>query len=154
MLYTAIFYHRVKSYELDIYGHVNNAVYMNWLEHGRSQILQDKGYTYLTIADAWNVRLVTLATTINYRSQLGLADSVCITTKVKKFGRTSVTFSQNIYKTPNQSGIKTESNSLKASQLVCDGETTICFTDPEMKAAKPIPTPFRELYAPDLPFRS
>ena len=31
-----------RSYELDPYGHLNNAVYINWLEHGRLGYLRDR----------------------------------------------------------------------------------------------------------------
>jgi acyl-CoA thioester hydrolase len=32
---------RVRSYECDSYGHVNNAVYLNYLEYARHQYLKD-----------------------------------------------------------------------------------------------------------------
>lgn len=136
MPYTATFTVRVKSYELDIYGHVNNAVFMNWLEHGRSQLLQDKGFNYISITEHWGVRLVTVATQINYRAQLGLDDEVMVSSTVKKMGRTSVTYDQRIERV-EEDGSKT---------LACDCETVICFTDPEMKGSQPIPEAFRALY--------
>ena len=44
MAYVSSYEVEVRSYELDVYNHVNNAVYLNWLEHGRSKLLQDKGF--------------------------------------------------------------------------------------------------------------
>ena len=34
-----------RSYELDPYGHLNNAVYVNWLEHGRLAFLRARVQT-------------------------------------------------------------------------------------------------------------
>jgi YbgC/YbaW family acyl-CoA thioester hydrolase len=136
MAHIARFSERVRSFHLDIYGHVNNAVYMQWFEHGRSQLLQDKGFTYVSITPAWGVRLVTVATSLNYRAQLGLDDLVEVSTEVIRMGRTSVTYRQLINRQETDGG----------TTLCADAETTICFTDPEMKGAVPIPEEFRRLY--------
>jgi YbgC/YbaW family acyl-CoA thioester hydrolase len=37
---------RVRGYECDPYGHVNNAVYLNYLEAARDQLLTDHGLDY------------------------------------------------------------------------------------------------------------
>jgi YbgC/YbaW family acyl-CoA thioester hydrolase len=36
----------VRPYECDSYGHVNHAVYVNYLEHARMQFLRAAGYDY------------------------------------------------------------------------------------------------------------
>jgi acyl-CoA thioester hydrolase len=36
----------VRSYELDTYGHVNNANYLNYLEYARLEFLNDTGFPY------------------------------------------------------------------------------------------------------------
>ena len=156
MPYTASYSLRVRSYELDIYGHVNNAVYMNWLEHGRSQLLQDKGFNYVSIAEAWDVRLVTVATTINFKAQLGLDDEIEVRTCVKRMGNSSVVFDQKIVRLLHTSAAAAprrgksprggKAASLKEEIIAADCETTICFTDPAMKGSKPIPAEFRKLY--------
>jgi len=126
---------QVRSYELDSYGHVNNAVYMQWLEHGRSRLLQDHGLNYNSIEEAWGVRFVTVATKIDFKASLNLEDEVEITTAVTRFGRTSVTFDQRIRRVSEPA----------EDAALC--ETTIVFTDPAMAGAVPIPDQFRELYA-------
>jgi acyl-CoA thioester hydrolase len=35
----------VRGYELDSFGHVNNSVYLNYLEHARWQMLKQEGIT-------------------------------------------------------------------------------------------------------------
>lgn len=125
---------QVRSYELDSYGHVNNAVYMQWLEHGRSRLLQDKGFNYNSIEDAWGVRFVTVATRIDFKVGLHLEDDVEVTTTVARTGRTSVTFDQRILRTSEP----------VAEAAAC--ETVIVFTNPSMADAVPIPDAFRDLY--------
>lgn len=123
--------HRVRSYELDTYGHVNNAVYMQWLEHGRSRLLQDKGFDYNSIEPAWGVRLVTASTKIDYRMGLHLDDDLEFTTTVSRIGTTSVTFRQEV---------------LRGDDVAASCETVIVFTDPSMARAAPVPEPFKQLY--------
>ncbi|MDR3324804.1 MAG: acyl-CoA thioesterase [Spirochaetaceae bacterium] len=40
---------RVRSYECDSYGHVNNAVYLHYLEYARYEFLRDIGFDYPAI---------------------------------------------------------------------------------------------------------
>ena len=44
---THTFYVEVRSYELDAYNHVNNSVYLNYLEHARMQFLKNIGFDYV-----------------------------------------------------------------------------------------------------------
>ncbi|MDR1318402.1 MAG: acyl-CoA thioesterase [Treponema sp.] len=37
---------RVRTYECDSYGHVNNANYLNYLEYARYEFLRDLGFDY------------------------------------------------------------------------------------------------------------
>lgn len=136
MPYTARFQHHIRSYELDIYAHVNNAVYLQWFEHGRSQMLQDKGLDYLSIVQAWNVRLVTVSTHIDFVAQLHLDDLVEVRTTVAKMGRSSVTYAQEVVR------IEKSGDTTTAAR----GQSVICFTDPDMQGSTPIPEEFRKLY--------
>lgn len=40
---------RVRTYECDAYGHVNNAVYLHYLELARDHYLQDRGLDYQSL---------------------------------------------------------------------------------------------------------
>ncbi len=43
---------KVRSYECDGYGHVNNAVYLNYLEAARDQLMNDLGLDYQALVAA------------------------------------------------------------------------------------------------------
>ena len=38
--------HQVRSYELDSFGHVNNAVFLNYLEYARTEYLLQRGLSF------------------------------------------------------------------------------------------------------------
>ena len=103
MPYVSVYRLEVRSYELDVYNHVNNAVYINWLEHGRCKMLQDKGLDYSRIVDDWGVRYMTVRTEIDYRQALYLGDTVEIFTQIERVGNTSVTLAQKIAKVGGES---------------------------------------------------
>ena len=127
---------RVRSYELDSYEHVNNTVFMQWFEHGRSHLLQDEGLDYHKIEDRWGVRMVTVAARIEYRTQLGLDDAVEIRSRVSRFGRSSIDI--------EQAAVQLGPDGAEA--VAAEGTCTMVFTDPAMRASVPIPDEFRELY--------
>ena len=132
MAHVSRFRHQVRSYELDSYGHVNNAVFMQWLEHGRSGLLQDRGFNYNNVEDRWGIRFVLVSTKIDFKIGLGLADAVEVTTEVSRLGNTSATFSQRI---------------MRGDEEAATCETVVVFTDPSMQAPVPIPDEFKDLYA-------
>jgi YbgC/YbaW family acyl-CoA thioester hydrolase len=68
----------VRGYELDSYGHVNNAVYVQYLEQGRWQFLKDKGLL-AQITDK-SLLLVVVETKIRYVRESNLFDELEIET--------------------------------------------------------------------------
>lgn len=136
MPYVSTDHHRVRSYELDSYAHANNAAIMQWLEHGRSKLLEDFGLSYNLIEGRWGVRFVLVGSTVNFREGLLLGNIVQISTTVKQMGTTSVTFAQKIHRVEKDQSLT----------LAADCETTIVFTDLPMQESRPIPQDFRTLY--------
>ncbi|MBZ0136462.1 MAG: acyl-CoA thioesterase [Planctomycetes bacterium] len=133
MGYVATYEVEVRSYELDVYNHVNNAVYINWLEHGRSRLLQDKGFDYLSIIRDWNVRLMTVRTEIDYHSPMRLGDKAVVSTRVDKIGNTSINIAHAITRAGE------ESPCAKARVVVV-------FTDADSGRPVPAPEDFVRLY--------
>lgn len=85
-----------RSYELDPYGHLNNAVYVNWLEHGRLVFLRDRGETYTSIPERHGVRVVVVHQDLRYRAPVHLGDRLRVTTRLARLGSTSFAFEQRI----------------------------------------------------------
>ena len=49
---THIAEHKVRSYECDAYNHVNNSVYLNYLEYGRMEFLNAIGFDFKAVTEA------------------------------------------------------------------------------------------------------
>jgi acyl-CoA thioester hydrolase len=77
-----------------VYGHVNNAVYLTYLEEGRDEWL---GTTLGDPAEIWNWVLARVA--IDYRVELSLDDDrVTATCRLERIGTKSVTTREQILK--------------------------------------------------------
>jgi len=85
-----------RSYELDPYGHLNNSVYVNWLEHGRLCYLRDRGESYTSLPEKFGVHIVVVRQEVDYRVEVNLGDRLEIRTSVEHFGRTSFRFHHEI----------------------------------------------------------
>lgn len=85
----------VRSYELDSYNHVNNAVYLQYLEYARMEYLRAIGFDYPGLYDAGYFLYVTHID-IRYRSSARLFDELSIEVEPVKLGKVSGTFHQRI----------------------------------------------------------
>ena len=85
-----------RSYELDPYGHVNNAVFVNWLEHGRLAFLRARGETYMSIPETYGVHVVVVRSDLSYRVPALLGDVLRVTSRIARFGTSSFVFEQTI----------------------------------------------------------
>lgn len=85
----------VRTYECDEYGHVNNAVYLNYLEHARVEYLDAKSFPYRELRKM-GIGVVVTAISIRYRKELLPGDDVVIETEPLKVGGVSGTFTQRI----------------------------------------------------------
>jgi acyl-CoA thioester hydrolase len=85
-----------RSYELDPYGHLNNAVYVNWLEHGRLCYLRDRGLTYMSVPEDFGVWVVVVRLDLSYKAPVHLGDRLSVTSRIDRFGTTSFGFRQVI----------------------------------------------------------
>ncbi len=85
----------VRSYELDSFGHVNHAVFLNYLEHGRFELLRAGGIPAESLpARGWGVYVVRLE--IDYLKEARVGDRLTIRTRTVEFRRTSMVLAQEI----------------------------------------------------------
>jgi acyl-CoA thioester hydrolase len=85
---------KIRWRDMDAYGHVNNAVYLNYLEECRDAWAQS---ILGRIADVWDFVLAHVE--IDYRSQLTQDDGeVIVRCAVESFGRSSVRTREQILK--------------------------------------------------------
>ncbi len=86
---------RVRSYECDGYGHVNNAVYLNYLEYARGEYLKAIGFPYQkAIESGYGLYVARIA--IDYKSPAFPEDDLKISTKAIKKGAVSGVMAQTI----------------------------------------------------------
>jgi acyl-CoA thioester hydrolase len=97
-----------RSYECDGYGHINNAVYLNYLEYARMEFLRalkvDQGELR-----AAGVGLVVVRIRIDYRRQVGPHETLRIVTRPLSKERVRVVFGQKVF---------------RGEELVADAEVT------------------------------
>jgi len=87
----------VRSYECDSYGHVNNAVYLNYLEYGRMEYLHQIGFDYKgLVADGYYLYITHID--IYYKASAFLDDELFVDVEPVKLNIISGTFRQTIRK--------------------------------------------------------
>ena len=91
----------VRSYECDSYGHVNNAVYLNYLEYARMEYLHQIGFNYKGFVEAGYFLYVSHID-IYYKASAVLDDKLTIEVTPVKLGAVSGTIHQII---KNESGV-------------------------------------------------
>lgn len=113
---------KVRGYHLDVYGHVNNTRYLEFLEEARWNIKEKyfdfpkphfEGYGFVVVNN-----------NINYRHPASLGDVLDIYTYVIKIGNKSATFKHEIYLQ-------------EKNILILDAEVTFVIVD--LKTGKAIP---------------
>lgn len=86
---------KVRFYELDAYNHVNNAVYLFYLDHARDEYFTQAMEPYPEMqGDA--IRYVVARTEVDFLAPALANDFLEIGGEVSQFGRTSLTFDQRI----------------------------------------------------------
>ncbi len=87
----------VRSYECDSYNHVNNAVYLNYLEHARMDFLHAANFDYKGIVKA-GFSLYVTHIDIHYKASAFLDDKLLVETKPTKLKHVMGEFTQVIRK--------------------------------------------------------
>jgi len=122
---------KVRGYHVDLYGHVNNARYLEFIEEARWAFAEDT----LDLA-AWQEKGIGFSIvniTINYRKPAFMGDVLKIRTKLAKLGNASGTIRHEIF--------------LKGTDsLVLDADVTFVMVDAQTGKAIPIKGEIRGMF--------
>ena len=97
MPYAHIEEFKVRDYECDLQGIVNNAVYQNYLEHARHGFLLSKGVDFAALA-AQGLNLVVVRAELDYRRPLKSGDAFYVVTHFSMQDRVRFQFQQVIHR--------------------------------------------------------
>jgi len=93
--------HKVRAYECDFYGHVNNSIYLNYLEFARMEVLETLDLSLRKLKEQ-GVALVIQRIDISYKFPAVLDDILQIRTNVKSHTNTVCTFRQEIFRAADE----------------------------------------------------
>ena len=93
---------KVRDYECDMQGVVNNGVYQNYLEHARHEFLQAHGINFAEVTAA-GINLVVVRAELDYRKSLVSNDSFVVRSRLRQISRVRFEFLQDIYRMPDES---------------------------------------------------
>jgi len=94
----------VRDYECDIEGIVNNAVYMQYLEHTRHIYLKLKGFDFVVLTKS-GINLVVIRSEVDYLYPLRSGDQFYATASLERISKLRFGFSQDIFRLPNSKPI-------------------------------------------------
>jgi len=122
---------KVRGYHLDLYGHVNNARYLEFLEEARWRLVE--GSTSLKEWGARGRAFVVVKITINYRRGAVLDDEIAIVSTMKHLGGKSGVIRQEVRR-----------GEVGNEELVADAEVTFVVVDQSTGKAVAIEGEIRE----------
>jgi len=97
---------KVRDYECDLQGVVNNANYQHYLEHARHEFLTEKGISFSKLHDE-GLDLIVTKVEIEYKYPLKSHDRYIVTVDIRREGNVRLAFIQSIYRVPDNKLIVT-----------------------------------------------
>lgn len=116
---------KVRGFHIDVYQHVNNGRYMEFLEEARWEFMGSSGFAQ-KIADL-GLSMVVVNTNINYRRPAVLHDVLNVSVKVIRIGGKSAMFEQVVTR-------ETDGK----PEVIVDATVTFCVMDPVAEKAVPL----------------
>lgn len=114
----------VRCTEIDVNRHVNNAKYVEYLEWGREDWYERNGLPYDRLLELGAVT-VAVNLNLNYRRECLQGESLVVTTRAERLGRSSFVLRQEIR---NRDGA-----------LAADANVTLVTIDPETRKSRSVP---------------
>ena len=85
----------MRTSELDSFGHVNHAVFLNYFEHARFEALTDAGFSWSVLGErGWAIFVVRIE--VDYLAEARREDELEIRTWAESFRRTSMVLAQTM----------------------------------------------------------
>ena len=91
---------KVRDYECDLQGVVNNGVYQNYLEHARHEYLLASGVDFAELTRQ-NINLMVIRAELDYKHPLTSGDEFWIGVNTAPNSRIRFDFLQDIYRKPD-----------------------------------------------------
>lgn len=121
---------RVRTYELDSFGHVNNAVYLQYFEEARAEYLRLMGLSFDDFA-ATGTQFVITEARVRYVASARSGDALLIAGEIAELGPASTLFTYQI---------------TRESTLIAEGQTRGAFLSAVTGRPIRIPEPFKSAF--------
>lgn len=92
---------KVRDYECDMQGIVNNSVYQNYFEHARHEYLLHRGLSFADFTKR-GINLVVTRIEIDFKGSLTSGDEFWVSVAVKPHGRLRAEFEQTIVRAADE----------------------------------------------------
>ncbi|WP_372740442.1 acyl-CoA thioesterase [Neptunomonas sp.] len=92
---------KVRDYELDMQGIVNNGVYFNYLEHARHEYLLAHGVDFSALASQ-GIHLVVVRSELDYKASLTSGDEYVVQVVVERLSKVKFAFRQKVIRSSDQ----------------------------------------------------
>lgn len=119
-----IFKEKIYTYQIDFVGHVNNIVYIQWLENGRMRLLEEMGFPITNLAHLEGIVPVLTETQIKYKRPLFLDNEVKIEMWISKMNNASAIMEFRFYNekgelcaTAQQKGLFIDRNTQRPTRI-------------------------------------
>lgn len=119
-----IFNEKIYTYHIDFVGHVNNIIYIQWMENGRLRLLEKMGIPAAELSKNSGVKPVLTETTIKYRNPLFLHNEVTVEMWISKLNNASAIMEFRFFNekgvlcaSGQQKGLFIDQNTMKPTRL-------------------------------------
>ncbi|CCQ10792.1 hypothetical protein PALB_16640 [Pseudoalteromonas luteoviolacea B = ATCC 29581] len=100
---------KVRDYECDLQGIVNNGVYFNYLEHARHEFLLENGVDFAKLAED-RINLVVIRAEMDFKDSLKPGDAFYVEVEPTRLSKLKFGFKQRV--------IRTQDNKLMLDALI------------------------------------